>query len=84
MSKAERIALLLVLLSCSALMVGAGGGPDCCFLFVEGIVFNDLNGNGVQDPGEPVSRNALVRQYTISGALSGPPVSAIATHCCPN
>jgi hypothetical protein len=77
MLNARRVGLLLMLIACAPLIMAAGGGP---FEDVNayGLAFNDLNGNGVHDPGEPGAVRVLIRSYT--GRIDlGAPVSATAT-----
>ena len=46
MTTARRLGLLLLLIACAPLIMALSGGPS-------GHAFQDLNNNGVQDPGEP-------------------------------
>jgi hypothetical protein len=49
-SNAQRVGLVLLLITCAPLIMAAGGGPAS---LVFGDVFSDLNHNGVRDPDEP-------------------------------
>src|SRR5262245_45282116 len=68
MPKAQRIRLLLLLLACSPLLMGAGGGLDCPR---GGMKFNDLNGNGVKDFGEPGLADWQICAFDNTGTLAG-------------
>ena len=46
MMTARRLGLVLLLFACAPLTMALSGGPV-------GLTFQDLNNNGVQDPGEP-------------------------------
>ena len=78
MMTARRLGLLLLLIACAPLIMALSGGPS-------GLAFQDLNNNGVQDPGEPglvgwdihvfdpATKALLLSMSTIASNVGPPP-----------
>src|SRR5262245_38100785 len=61
MPNARRFGLFLLVLASAPLVMAAGGGPDCA-PFLRTRAFTDVDGNGIQEAGEP-ERVTEVRVY---------------------
>ena len=59
MLTARRLGLLLLLVTCAPFIMAAGGGDG----IETGVVFEDVNGNGVLDPNEPGLVGVLIRVF---------------------